>query len=200
MAACSGGAPAGDAQHIRAAAIDRAQAQAAPPGSPPGTGWAAWIDRDIQVDFQNLPRAYSCNDLWYKLHAVLLAVGAREYMSITPYDCGNGAAHGGRSPSVHLRFQTLRPVTGKDVLWANTHAAPRVVRLAPGEPTRLEAGDCVLVKQLEGTLFAYLGLKADTEKFECAATPSPGDFALSVKVLARWPSEVAASSAVRAGQ
>jgi len=154
--------------------------------APAGTEWAAWINRDVEIDLQDLPQTYSCDQLWYKLRAVLLAIGAREYMAIEPYYCGKGARDGGRSPSLHLRFQTLRTVTGKEVRWANTRAVEQTVVLKPGEPKRLDAGDCALVKQLQGTLFAYLDIPVSAARFECAA-PSQHDFDLSVRVLERWP-------------
>jgi hypothetical protein len=156
---------------------------------PAGWEWAAWINRDIQIDLQNLPHPYTCDELWYKLHAILLAIGAREYMSIEPYDCGKGAS-GGRSPSVHLRFFTLRQVTGKLARWANTRALEKTVVLAPAQPKRLEPGDCALVQQLQGTLLAYLEVPVSSARFECASH-SAHDFELSARVLARWPAKPA---------
>lgn len=156
-----------------------------------GTEWAAWINRDIEIDLKALPKVYSCDELWYKLHAILLAIGARQYMAITPYYCGKAAQYGGRSPSVHLRFQTLREVTGKQIRWANTRAIDKTVVLAPGEPKRLDAGDCALVQQLEGTLLAYLDVPVSTARFECSA-PAARNFDLSVRVLERWPEKLAA--------
>jgi hypothetical protein len=158
----------------------------APAPLPPGQEWAAWINRDIQIDLPNLPEAYTCDELWYKLHAILLAIGAREYMAIDRYNCGKSASDGGRSPTVHLRFLTLRPVTGDQVRWANTRAMEKTVVLAPGEPNRLEPSDCALVQQLQGTLLAYLEVPVSTARFECSAA-SPHDFELSARVLKRWP-------------
>ena len=157
---------------------------------PPGTQWAAWINRDIQFDLQDLPHAYTCDELWYKLHAILLSIGAREYMSIERYDCGKGTS-GGRMPTVHLRFFTLRPVTGDQIRWANTRAMEKTIVLAPGEPKRLDPGDCALVKQVQGTVLAYLNVPVVSSHFECSK-PSPHDFELSVRVLERWPPKSAA--------
>ncbi len=152
---------------------------------PPGTEWAAWINRDIQFDLKDLPHPYTCDELWYKLHAILLAIGAREYMSIDRYNCGKGPT-GGRSPSVHLRFFTLRTVTGDQIRWANTRAKEKTVVLAPGKPDRLEPGDCALVQQLQATLLAYLEVPVRTARFDCSNS-SAHDFELSARVLARWP-------------
>jgi len=166
------------------------KAASAPAHVPPGTEWAAWINRDIQIDLPNLPQAYTCDELWYKLHAILLAIGARAYMAIDRFNCGKGASSGGRSPTVHLRFFTLRPVSGDQVRWANTRAMEKTVVLAPGEPKHLEPGDCALVRQLQGTLLAYLDVPVSTARFECSA-PSPHDFELSARVLKAWPEKAA---------
>ncbi|HXS28565.1 MAG TPA: hypothetical protein VN730_12945 [Steroidobacteraceae bacterium] len=190
MSACAKSSSTGNPTSASQAGASQAGAAGAGQASlPPGTEWAAWISRDIQLDLQNLPHPYTCNELWYKLHAILLAIGAREYMSIEPEDCGKGAS-GGRSPNVHLRFFTLRPVTGKQIRWANTRATEKTVTLTPGEPTRLDASDCALVQQLKGTLLAYLDLPVSTARFECSA-PAAHDFELSARVLARWPEKTA---------
>ena len=67
---------------------------------------AEWLQHDLIVSLHNLPRTYSCNDLWYKFRDVLLAIGARADYKILPYDCGS------RSPQVQLNFmlpQALSP-------------------------------------------------------------------------------------------
>ncbi|HEY2590470.1 MAG TPA: hypothetical protein VGI35_02670 [Steroidobacteraceae bacterium] len=182
MSACTNGSS--------SAGSSAGQTGAAPAPLPPGTEWAAWINRDIQIDLPDLPHAYTCDDLWYKLHAILLAIGAREYMAIDRYNCGKGAS-GGRSPTVHLRFFTLRPVTGDQIRWANTRAMEKTVVLAPGEPNRLEPGDCALVQQLQGTLLAYLEVPVSATRFECSS-PSTHDFELSARVLKALPEKPAA--------
>ncbi len=144
---------------------------------------ATWITRELEINLQGLPKAYSCDDLWYKLHGILLAIGAREYMAITPYDCGHAAAGGGRSPTLDLKFQTLRALSGANVRWAQTTAVSRIVRLAPGEPKILDAGDCALLEQLEGTLFAYLGLHAVSSHLDCSAPRRAARFDVSLEAL-----------------
>ena len=54
----------------------------------PGSGSPAqWRTYDLLIDLQQLPRSYSCTQLWYKLRDVLLDIGARRYMLIEPYAC-----------------------------------------------------------------------------------------------------------------
>lgn len=148
---------------------------------------ATWITRDVEFKLQKLPKIYSCDDLWYKLHGILLAIGARQYMSIMPYYCGRGAANGGRSPMVDLRFQTLRVLSGANVRWAETTAVSKVVRLGPGEPKILDGGDCALLEQLDGTLFAYLNMHVVATNLECSLPQSAARYSLSVQTLTQQP-------------
>jgi len=179
-AACSSGTDSANASKAGGA-----QTRPSPPALPPGQEWAAWINRDVELNLQNLPHDYTCDALWYRFHAILLAIGAREYMSIESYDCGKGA--GLRSPHVHLKFLTLQQVTGDQIRWANTRAIEKTVVLAPGEPKRLEPADCNLVQQVKDTLFAYLNMPVSAARFECTG-PTP-HFELSGRVLVRWPEQ-----------
>jgi len=61
---------------------------------------------DIVVDLRDLPKAYSCDDLRNKLRDVLLAIGSRP-LQIATYRCERALGAGGRSPGIHLRFDTL---------------------------------------------------------------------------------------------
>jgi hypothetical protein len=128
---------------------------------------AQWRSYDILLELQALPRTYSCDELWYRVRDVLLALGARAYMTITPYDCGT--THGGaaRSPRVQARFQLPYVLNGADTRYAELNARAQAVRLAPGSPRSLQAQDCELVRQLQGELLAALPLHADTAEFNC---------------------------------
>ncbi len=148
--------------------------------------WATWITRDVEINFQNLPKTYSCDALWYKLRGVLLAIGARQYMSIMPYDCGKGAAQDSRWPTVDLRFQTLRILTGASAKWAETKAVRKAVELGPGLTQHLELGDCSFLAQLQGTLFAYLKLHVVTQHLECGAGGN-ARYGLTVQALIEHP-------------
>ncbi len=151
---------------------------------------ATWITSDIEVKLQSLPKIYSCDDLWYKLRGILLAVGARQYMAITPYYCGRGAVDGGRSPTIDLMFQTLRTLSAANARWAETSAVAQVVRLGPGQPKILDPDDCALLEQLRGTLFAYLDTRVIASHFECSAPRGATHFALSIRALVQKPVRV----------
>ena len=135
----------------------------------PSAAPAEWRTYDILVDFQDLPRTYSCDDLWYRFRDVLLALGARAYMTITPYHCGYVGGGEERSPSVEVRFQLPQPVTGAARQYAQVSVLAEKVRLAPGSPRSLTAADCELVRQLKDGLLAALPVRVDTATFSCSA-------------------------------
>ena len=81
---------------------------------------AEWQTFDVLVDFENLPRTYSCGELWYRFRDVLLQLGARAYMTITPYDCGYLGGGAARSPHVEVKFQLPAGVArNRDALCAD---------------------------------------------------------------------------------
>ena len=155
-----------------------------PPTVPPGTTPAAWITHDIDLDLRGLPHGYSCNALWYKFRDVLLAIGARPYMEITPYHCPpNDKGASGRSPTVHLRFQTLSPTGAAEAQWADVNAVTRTVELGPGHPASLNAQDCGLLQQIESTLFSSLNLKMQSGNLSCPRPLKGTAFELTVQSL-----------------
>jgi hypothetical protein len=157
-----------------------------PPGGPSAT-WATWITRDVVISLHDLPKRYTCDDLWYKVRGVLLAIGAREYMSISPYNCGARSSGEGRSPSIEARFQTLRALSGPDARWAQTSAVLKTVRLGPGEPKILDTSDCALLSQLNGTLFSYLEVHVVATDLQCSSPQSERKFGLAVEGLVEVP-------------
>lgn len=147
--------------------------------APPAVQQAEWGSFDVLVRLQNLPRTYSCDDLWYKLRDLLLKLGARAYMTITPYHCGYTGGGPATSPSLELKFQLPRVLSGSATRYAQISVIDEPIRLAPGSPPSLSAKDCDLVRQLQGTLFAALPLHVNAADFSCkVAQPS---FVLNVQ-------------------
>lgn len=111
---------------------------------------AAWMPHDMIVGLSELPRRYSCDDLWYKFHDLLLTLGARPDMKILTYQCGPGTE--GHSPQVQLRFSLPELLPPTQVRWMNLQAAPRDLRLTSGHPRSWKAGDCELMRQVKDAL------------------------------------------------
>lgn len=145
---------------------------------------AVWIQHDIVVHLEDLPRRYSCDDLWYKFRDVLLALGARQNMRILAYRCESALGAIARSPSVHLQFELPQAVQGGDVRWADMQANPRTVRLGPGSPASLDASDCELLRQIKSGLLPALSDHVVAYHLACQAAPAARHpFSLSVQAL-----------------
>ena len=157
---------------LAALPASRAVARGAPPKP------AVWFAHDMIVDLQDLPKRYSCDDLWYRFRDVLLSIGARPDMQIFPYECNT------RSPRVHLQFSLPKMVSGADVKYASLQAASETMRLEAGHPRSLDASDCVLLQQIKDTLLPALPVRVVSYRLTCVApTASHRRFYLSVQAL-----------------
>ena len=124
------------------------------------------------VNFQSLPRTYTCNQLWYEFQGILLRLGAWPYsMSILPYHCSPSPSGDLKSPDVEVRFQLPFFLQGVAAKAAPAQAIERTIRLSPGEPKTLQASDCQLLQQIDGTLLASIVARVDEENFHCSAGP-----------------------------
>jgi hypothetical protein len=160
--------------------------EGAPAGRP-----ALWRTYDMIVGLQNLTRTYTCNQLWYEFHGILLHLGAWPYsINILPYQCSPTPSGYMRSPNVEIRFQ-LPIFLQAAVKTAPAEAIERTVRLSPGEPKTLQTSDCQLLQQIDSMMLQSLeGARVDEEHFDCAAPPPRGaDFhvTLSLPVAVKMP-------------
>jgi hypothetical protein len=140
---------------------------------------ARWRSYNLLVEFHGLPRTYSCDDLWYKVRDLLVRLGARPSMTITPYACGFRGGGEARSPSVEVRFQIPEPLAGSETRYADTTVSEQTVRLTPGSPSSLHADDCELMRQLQEKLLAGLPVHVTGSVFSC--TSAANSFALTIE-------------------
>jgi len=146
---------------------------------------AAWRLHDLVIDLHDLPTRYSCDDLWYKFHDILLTIGARPDTNILVYSCSGQMGANALSPSVHLRFATPELLSGAQTRWADMHAAPETIRLTPGQPASLRPSDCALMRQIKDELLSELGDRIVSYKLACSAPRSiRWPFAVTVQALA----------------
>lgn len=131
--------------------------------TPPQDTPAVWISHAIIVDLDNLPKRYTCDELWYRFRAVLLSIGARPGMKITPYHCDD------RSPSVEVQFSLPQAIEGAQVRFADLEAANNTITLEPGRPTPLDSADCELMRQIKDGLFPELPVHVVSFRLACAA-------------------------------
>ena len=166
---------------LLASTVTAATTAAAPRASQPAT----WRPYDLIVDLHDLPMSYSCDDLWYKFHDVLLALGARPDLQILAYRCGSGTAQAARSPRVQLRFNLPETVDRSQARWADVHATTETVRLGPGHPATLRDSDCELLRQMKDELLAALTTSTRIVSF---------DLACAAPHAAHWPFNVTVQS------
>jgi hypothetical protein len=132
------------------------------------------------VDLQNLPRVYSCDDLYYKFRDVLVILGAQHWPTIHTYRCNS------RSPRMHLQFSLAKPVSGAALQYATLQASNSTIELAPGKPTSLQPNDCQLLEQMKDTLLPALPVKVISYRLTCTAPPR-GRARYQVQVQALMP-------------
>ncbi len=145
-----------------------AQAPAASAAARP----ALWRTFDMIINLQNLPRTYTCDDLWYELHGIVLRLGAWPYsINIVPYHCSPAPSGTLRSPDVQVGFQLPFFLTGVAAKSAPAQAVERTIRLSPGEPATLHSSDCQLMQQISQTMLASLPVRMDDQHFDCSGPP-----------------------------
>jgi len=158
---------------------------------------ATWRAHDLIVGLHDLQRSYSCDDLWYKFHDVLLVLGARPDMKILVYHCEPGHAEA-RSPSVHLQFSVPELRDASQAGWTELDVTPAIVRLAPGHPESLQNQDCDLLRQMNDSLLPALTQRLVSSDLDCTA-PMSGRWAFSITVVALTPSVVRPGVVARTG-
>ena len=168
-----------------------ARADAGAQGSAAAGKPALWRTYDMIVNLQNLPRTYTCDQLWYEFHGILLRLGAWPYsVSILPYHCSPSPGGDLKSPDVEVRFQLPFFLQGVAAKSAPSQAIERTIRLAPGEPKTLQTSDCQLLQQIDGTMLANIVAHVASEDFHCAAgPPQSANFSvtLSLPVAVKMP-------------
>src|SRR5579864_3165528 len=162
-----------------------AAAVAAPhAGAPTAQTPAQWRSFDLLLDLQNLPRAYTCRELWQRSDELLLALGARHYPQILVYHCGATPEESSRSPQVQLQFQLPQALSPSQSRYADVTVVRRTIVLSPRQLPSFTAADCGLLKQLSSELFPQTPVRVVGAPLEC---PAPGAarprYALEVETL-----------------
>jgi hypothetical protein len=145
---------------------------------------ARWRPYALIVDLSDLPKDYSCDDLWYKFRDVLKSLGANPQMTIRPYRCGHIKGESARSPRVELFFKLPEPLTAKEASWHDMYASSAKVKLEPGMPRSFTDSDCELMRQIKDVLLPALPARVVAYRLSCEAPPRHGpDFSLTVQTL-----------------
>lgn len=127
---------------------------------------ARWIHQDYIVELNDMPRTYTCLELWYKFRDTLQAIGART-SEIIPYDCARMTDSPMRSPRVEVKFVLPDRLSKRQARWADFRTIERSVEIAPGALPSLSADDCQLVQRIKAGLIQPLGLHILKSHFQC---------------------------------
>ena len=143
---------------------------------------ALWRTYDMIVNLHDLPRTYTCDQLWYEFHGILLRLGAWPYsISILPYHCSPNASGSLRSPDVQVGFQLPFFLHGVAAKSAPAKAVERTISLSAGKPDTLHPADCQIMQQISHTLLASLPVRLEDQPFDCSAPPRlAGNFSVTV--------------------
>ncbi|MGH8302800.1 MAG: hypothetical protein ACRET5_15180 [Steroidobacteraceae bacterium] len=158
---------------------------------------ALWRTYDMIINLRDMPRTYTCDQLWYELHGILLRLGAWPYsLNVLPYHCSPNASGSLRSPDVQVGFQLPFFLNGVAAKSAPAHAIERTMRLSPGEPDTLHPSDCQLMQQISQTMLASLPVRIDGQHFDCSAPPRrAGKFDVTVTLPVAVKKGTAATAA-----
>jgi len=145
---------------------------------------ALWRTYDMIVNLKDLPRTYTCDQLWYEFHGILLRLGAWPYsLNVLPYHCSPNPTGSLKSPDVQVGFQLPFFLDGVAAKSAPAKAIERTIRLSAGDPDTLHPSDCQLMQQISETLLASLPVRVDDQHFDCSAPPRrAGNFNVTVSL------------------
>ena len=167
---------AGPACLLMAAVLGAVAASAASQSIP-----AYWAVHDEIAHLDNLPKPYSCDQLFYILRAVLEEVGARAGASILPFGCSGTPGTSSSEPTrVELRYEVPKPLAVTAP--ASVMATFSTIRLTPGHPSSLRNDDCQLLKDLTTTLLPSIGSHIESNNLSCAGVHGPNpDFSVTLQ-------------------
>jgi hypothetical protein len=150
---------------------------------------AVWMQHMVQVQLSNLPKNYSCYDLWYRFREVLQKIGARPDWKITTQGCVFSGNTRARSPLVELVFYFPEALPPAQAKWSDVKAVPSTVSLEPGRaPNSLDKSDCELVKQIKDALLPALPVQVLDARIDCSSsTDAKHPYKVSIQTLIAVP-------------
>lgn len=110
---------------------------------------AVWTPKELNFVYQGFTSHYSCDGLMDKMRRVLLTLGARNDLKVSPYGCTSLDGRPDPFPGVRIRMNVLKPApAGGTSQAANVEAQWKRVDLRLDSDPVWEAGDCELLEQI----------------------------------------------------
>jgi hypothetical protein len=128
---------------------------------------AYWAPHD-EIDYlDNLPRTYSCDELYYKYRAVLLRLGARPDMTIYTYGCSGSKGAAADRPHVDLTYTIAEPIPPQFNSNSTLRARPETVEIGAGNPKVLSQSDCTLMDDMRQTVLSSFSKDIEVRGSRC---------------------------------
>jgi hypothetical protein len=124
------------------------------PGSSPPEGYAVWTPKQLRFVYQGFTTKYSCDGLRDKVKAILLKLGARKDLQVTPTPCSASLGTPTHFPGVTIRMNVLETASGKeyDAAAPPVPAHWKMVDLTRSRDPIDAAGDCELIEQIKARI------------------------------------------------
>jgi hypothetical protein len=136
---------------LSGAVLAAAPKSSQPAQSSESEGYAVWTPKELRFVYQGFTSKYSCDGLAEKVRAVLLKLGARKDLQVTPTPCSGSLGAPTPFPGVTIKMHVLETANGKEY----DPAAPpmparwKSVNLTSARDPVDAAGDCELVEQIK---------------------------------------------------
>lgn len=145
---------------------------------------AYWVQHHEIEYLKDLPRQYSCNELYYKYRDILEQLGARAGARIDAFGCNGTPGTSSRdSTRVELLYQIPERLPAAVSGPAVFKARLGTVRFAPGHPRSLQSDDCALVREVRTLLLPSIGAQVKSSHLECStAQAGHGSYSLVTQV------------------
>jgi len=138
------------------------------PGKPASES-AVWTPRQTQFIFLGFTAHYSCDGLADKMRQVLLKLGARPDLQVSPMPCGTPFGRPDPFPGVTVKMNVLQPVHGTD---ASAGAVPAHwvmvdVNSALSKDPLAQSGQCELLEQIKQSILPQFAVRNVRYKSTC---------------------------------
>ncbi|MGA8707075.1 MAG: hypothetical protein WB646_08825 [Steroidobacteraceae bacterium] len=150
---------------------------AAPNADPDAPVTAYWAEHEEVDELGKLPRAYGCDDLFYKYRDILLKLGVRPGIKIYTYGCTRPGQPASGTTKVDLTYDLPHPAP------TGFKAYHRSVTLTAGDPKSLTVDDCALLDDMRQTVIAAISNQVDAHGLDCGSGHHHKKFKLTVQTL-----------------
>lgn len=169
-----------------------AGAGSAPAAADSGDVAAVWVPKEVNFRYVGFTTRYSCDGLQARVRGILLQLGARDDLKVTPYGCIRVNAPE-TTPGVRIVMQVLQPASTAAGQTVAAHWKAVDV-LADRDPVHA-ALDCELISQLNRDVLPLFTPRHVDYSAACAANmPLVGGTRLKADVLVPDQDEVPKSA------